>query len=39
MRKTNNNKINVLDNENLDIEKVRTRIFNIYQQVNPKRAQ
>ena len=39
LKKANNNKINILDNENLDIEKVRVRIYNLYQQVNPKRAQ
>lgn len=35
----NNNKINILDNENVDIDKVKARVYNIYQQVNPKRAQ
>ena len=39
LKKANNNKINILDNQNLDIEKVRARVYNIYQQVNPKRAQ
>lgn len=38
LKKANNNKISILDNENLDIEKVRVRIYNLYQQVNPKRA-
>jgi hypothetical protein len=39
LKKANNNKISILDNENLDIDKVRVRIYNLYQQVNPKRAQ
>lgn len=38
LKKANNNKITILDHENLDIEKVRVRIYNLYQQVNPKRA-
>ena len=38
LRKVNNSKLNVLDHENLDLEKVGNRIFQIYKQVNPKRS-
>lgn len=39
MRKVNTNKINILENENLDIEKLKIRIFSLYEQVNHKRSQ
>ena len=31
--------MDVLDNENLDVDKMGAKIFHIYKQVDPKRAQ
>ena len=38
MRKNNNNKISVIDNEDLDLDKIGKEIFDIFREVNPKRA-
>ena len=38
MKKNNRNKLNILDNENIDLEKVTNKIYEIFKEVNPKKA-
>lgn len=38
MKKNNINKINIFDNENIDLEKVANRVLDIFREVNSKKA-
>jgi uncharacterized protein YjhX (UPF0386 family) len=38
MKKNNINKINIFDNENIDLEKVAGKVLEIFREVNPKKA-
>ena len=38
MKKNNINKINIFDNENIDLEKVAGKVLEIFKEVNPKKA-
>lgn len=38
MKRNNTNKINVLDNENIDLEKVGNRIYDIVKEISSKKA-
>ena len=38
MLKNNINKINIFDNENIDLEKVANRVLDIFKEVNSKKA-
>lgn len=39
MKKNNINKINIFDNQNIDLEKVAAKVLDIFKEVNPKKAQ
>lgn len=38
MKKNNINKINIFDNEDIDLEKVANRVIEIFKEINSKRA-
>lgn len=38
MKKNNINKINIFDNENIDLDKVAREVLEIFKEVNPKKA-
>lgn len=38
MKKNNINKINIFDNQNIDLERVANKVLEIFKEVNPKKA-
>lgn len=39
MKKNNINKINIFDNENIDLEKVSNRVFEIFREIISKKSE